>query len=273
MRYTGSTTIEWPDMVSVYAVLGPHPEVTTTGAYQVGIDFGGHRGLVREIDGRTRRYDAEPGAVYVTGPSPIRWLEVGDPTEALEIYPDHALVGRLAAGLGVSAEVMPAFAVADGVTFAVAARLRRAHLGSGALTDIEASTLAHLLIRNMLRRYGTAREPRPRAGRAGELRPESVDAVAEYTRAHLADEITLDRLAAAVYLSPFHFARSFRAATGMPPHAFVTEHRLMIARDRLLRGGSSVPGIARSVGFSNISHFRRLFRRRYGLTPADLRRA
>lgn len=98
-----------------------------------------------------------------------------------------------------------------------------------------------------------------------------VFAVAEYTRAHLGDVITLDALAATVNLSPYHFARAFRATTGMTPHVFVTEHRLMMARDRLLRGHASVPGIALSVGFSNTSHFRRLFRRRYGLTPADLR--
>ena len=66
-------------------------------------------------------------------------------------------------------------------------------------------------------------------------------------------------------LSAFHFARSFRATTGMPPHAFVTEHRLMAARDLLVRGGTSVAEAAFSVGFSNISHFRRLFRQRYGL--------
>jgi hypothetical protein len=83
LRYTGSSTFEWPGMVSVYAVLGPHPRVTSTGAHQVGIDFGGHRGLVREIDGRAVRHDAKPGSVYVTGPSPITWLEVRDPTEEL----------------------------------------------------------------------------------------------------------------------------------------------------------------------------------------------
>ena len=269
MRYSGSSTIEWPGMVSVYAVLEPHAGVTTTGAHQVGIDFSGHLGLVREVDGRAGRHDAPPGAVYVTGRSPITWLEVSDPTEALEIYPDLDLVDRLARDLGVAAEVRPSFAKPDGVVFAIAARLRRAHLAAGALTDVEASTLAHLLVRHLLRRYG--RGPGPRGGPAGELRPGDVDVVAEYTRAHLAGVITLDGLAGAVSLSPYHFARSFRATTGMTPHAFVTEHRLMVARDRLLRGDASVAGIALSVGFWNISHFRRLFRRRYGLTPAGLR--
>src|SRR6478672_4685946 len=112
-------------MVSVYAVLGPQAGVTTTGARQVGIDFSGHLGLVREVDGRAERYDAPPGAVYVTGRSPITWLNVSDPTEALEIYPDQDLVDRLA---WETAEVRPSLGEPDGMVFAVASRLRGAHL-------------------------------------------------------------------------------------------------------------------------------------------------
>jgi AraC family transcriptional regulator len=267
LRYQGIARITWPGMRSEYAMLGPQPVVTTTGPHQVGVGFSGHRGLVREVAGRAERYNAEPGVVYVTGHGPITWIEVAEPTEALEIYPDQALVDRLAGG---PAEVRPSYAVRDGVVFAVASRLRQAHLSTAPLTDIEASTLAHLLVRHLLRRYGLLVRRAP-SKPPGELYPGAVDRVAEYTHAHLAGEITLEALASEVNLSEYHFARSFRVTTGMTPHAFVTEHRLTVARDRLLRGDASVAQVALSVGFSNISHFRRLFRRHYGLTPSDLR--
>src|SRR5206468_13014313 len=128
--------------------------------------------------------------------------------------------------------------------------------GAGALTDVEASTLAHLLVRHLLRRYGHGLGPR--RGSAGELPPGAVDVVAEYTRAHLADVITLNGLAGAVSLSPYHFARSFRATTGMTPHAFVTEHRLMVARDQLPRGDASVYGSDLSGRVANDILFRKL---------------
>ena len=44
--------------------------------------------------------------MYVTGSSPITRLEVADPTEALEVYPDRALLDPLA---GPQAEVRPSF--------------------------------------------------------------------------------------------------------------------------------------------------------------------
>ena len=252
-------------MRSEYAALPPHQGATTTGANQIGIAFSGHRRMVREVDGAGLRCDAAPGAVYVTGSSPITWLEVRDPTEALEIYPDLDLAASLT---GSPTELRPALAVRDGTVFALAAALRRQHLFGVTWTEIEASTAAHRVVRQLVSVYGGVAldgDGPPR------LPPSAVDQVAQYVDAHLGGPITLEAMAAVVAFSPFHFARSFKAATGSTPHGFVTAHRLMVAKHRLLCSNDSVAEVATTVGFRNLSHFRRLFRRHLGATPAQLR--
>jgi AraC family transcriptional regulator len=260
-----ASTIMWAGLRSEYATLPPHRDATTTGAYQIGIAFSGHRQLVREIDGSARRCDAPPGAVYVTGSSPITWLDVQDPTEALEIYPDLGLAGRLAGG---PLELRSALAARDGVVFGLASMLRRVHVSGVTPTDIEGSTLAHRLIGHLVAAYGPGL---PQMRGRGQLQPNAVDRVAAYVDANIAGPLTLDALAGTVALSSFHFARSFKAATGLTPQAFVTQHRLMVAKDRLLRSAETVTEIAAAVGFVNVSHFRRLFLRQFGVTPAQLR--
>jgi AraC family transcriptional regulator len=215
--------------------------------------------------GRAERCDVDPGAVYVTGDQPVTWLEVGDPTEALEIYPRRELLEDLSGG---PVEVLPALAVRDGTVFAVASRLRRAHLSLDPLTDVEASTLCHLLIARLAGAYTPV--SRVRAG-TGRLPAGAVDVVHEYVRGHLDQQLSLDALAAAVSISPFHFARAFKAATGMTPHAFVTEMRMMVARDLLVRSGARVVDAATAVGLTNLGHFRRLFRRQFGVAPGAVR--
>ena len=70
-------------------------------------------------------------------------------------------------------------------------------------------------------------------------------------------------------LSPFHFARAFKAATGLTPHEFVTGRRM--DRARWLLRSQPVEAVAAAVGFGNLSHFRRLFRRHHGGPPSGLR--
>lgn len=260
--------LEWPGMASEYAVLPPHQEATTTRGHQIGVGFSGHRRMVRAIDGRATRCDADPGAVYVTGESAISWLEIAEPTEALEIYPDRALVERIA---GAPVDVQPHLAVRDGVVFAVAAQLRRAHLRGDELSDVQASSLAHVLVRHLITRYTSV--PLPGRAPPGRLPRGAVDLVTDHVRACPSGPISLEALATLVSCSPFHFARSFKATTGMTPHAFVTEQRLVLARDRVVRSTARVDDIAAAVGFGNVSHFRRVFRRRFGTTPGELRRS
>lgn len=87
----------------------------------------------------------------------------------------------------------------------------------------------------------------------------------------LAADPGADALARAAGASDrFHLARSFRAAYGTSPHAYLVQIRLVRAR-HLLSGGARPAEVATACGFADQSHLRRRFRRAYGLTPAAYR--
>jgi AraC family transcriptional regulator len=76
-------------------------------------------------------------------------------------------------------------------------------------------------------------------------------------------------MAAVARLSAYHFARQFKATTGLPPHQFVIARRVERARE-LLQGGTdlSLAEVAADAGFSDQSQFSRHFKRLVGVTPA-----
>lgn len=257
-------------MRSEHAVVPPHPDPagppTVTRPYQVGIAFSGHRGLVYETSGRRVRADIAPGSTVVSGSEPIHWLRVREPTEALEVYPDPDLVLTTAGGTWPAA-LQQRIATGDATVLGVGSLLRRAHAGALVLGDVAASTLAHRLTTHLLTRYGGLGLPPP----PGVLPAVTVDRVAELVEDRLGELLTLDDLAAVAHLSPYHFARAFARTTGLPPHGFVTARRMDRARLLLLTSRSPVEDIARTVGFCNLSHFRRVFRRFHGTTPSGIR--
>jgi AraC family transcriptional regulator len=250
-------------MRSEYASLPAHRDPTETGPHQVGVAFSGHARLPWESGGRSAVADIRPGSAVVTGADGVTWLRVAEPTEALEIYPDPELLRALAGG-PVTVE-RPVVGADDGVVLGIGSVLRRAHALDTHLSDVAASTLAYRLGTHLLTRYhGLTVPPGP-----GLLDARTVDRVAAYVDSALAGPITLDRLAAVATLSPYHFARAFKAATGLPPHEFVTCRRIDRAC-RLLRS-EPVESAARAVGFGNLSHFRRVFRRHTGVPPSAYR--
>jgi AraC-like DNA-binding protein len=82
--------------------------------------------------------------------------------------------------------------------------------------------------------------------------------------------LTLADLADAAGLSAFHFARAFRALTGLPPHRYLTAVRLRHAV-RLLRQGAAVTYTCYEAGFGSLAHFTTAFRKRYGIAPSEAR--
>jgi AraC family transcriptional regulator len=69
----------------------------------------------------------------------------------------------------------------------------------------------------------------------------------------------------------FHFTRAFAAATGVPPHRYVSQRRLESAK-AMIATRSSLSEIAFNCQFSSQSSFTRAFRRASGMTPAEYRR-
>jgi AraC-like DNA-binding protein len=93
-------------------------------------------------------------------------------------------------------------------------------------------------------------------------------------RDRLADEMTeppsLAALAAEQGLSRYQLLRAFRTTMGIPPYAWLAQHRVHRAR-RLLESGLRPAEVASVVGFADQAHLTRWFRRVLGVTPAAYR--
>jgi AraC family transcriptional regulator len=272
MESQGTFTVrQWPGVRSEYGWAPPTGRVTVSRPQQVGVSFAVHERVVAESDGCTWTFAIRPGDVFATGHQQVFWSEVATVDEWVEMYPDPSLL-RAVAGTSTTPEIRAAVATRDVVVLGVASILKRAHVHDEPLDDVHASTLAHRLAEHVVRRYcGIVPDRQHRA--PGQLDRRTLDGVAELVEARLADRLTVDDLAAAATLSTSHFTRAFRASTGLTPHQFVMSRRMERAKILLLHSTVSVPEIAYAVGYSNVSHFRRTFKRCTGFKPADLRPA
>lgn len=88
---------------------------------------------------------------------------------------------------------------------------------------------------------------------------------------HLAQQLSLDDLAAQASLSPFYFSRLFKKETGFSPHQYILAARINNAKFLLHSTGDSVKSICFSVGFTSESSFCTAFKKETGLTPSDYR--
>ena len=103
--------------------------------------------------------------------------------------------------------------------------------------------------------------------RAAMLSPQQLARITDYVPKNLSDALTIERLAALVNMSPFHFARCFKHTTGMTPHQSVIRERILRARKMLASTDQPIGDIAMSLGFASQSHFADVYRKVTGRTP------
>ncbi|VXC75462.1 conserved hypothetical protein [Pseudomonas sp. 8Z] len=183
-------------------------------------------------------------------------------------YPEQEAVSAVLAELDIVTGGLPGFANSvlhdPQVAGHFAALHRLCEQGASALQQQLAWREALLLL---FRRHARIAEPR-QVGRE----PVAVARARELMGARLIDPPSLEELADEVGLSPFHFARTFRRATGLPPHAWLKQRRLEQAR-ALLRDGCAPLSVAMQLGFADQSHLSRQFKQAYGIAPGAYRQA
>ena len=94
----------------------------------------------------------------------------------------------------------------------------------------------------------------------------------ELMHTQLDQDLTLRALAAASYLSPFHFARLFKKLTGSTPHNYLAGIRATRAQLLLADTELSVTEVGAQVGYLSASHFTKAFRLATGTTPREFRK-
>jgi len=231
--------------------------------------------VCRSGNGEVQKSLARPGMSYLV---PVgtqeNYLELSDRMECLHLYLPPTLLDQSAlADFDIDpAKVQIAYAdgLADPVLFHICSPLRdllhrpRQPTDAMFVEGIQVALAAHLLANYTIDRW---RPPE----RSPSLDPRRLQRVLDYIEASLAADIRLEDLAAQACLSPFHFSRLFREATGLSPHRYVIDRRVQAARQELARINMSLVEIALEFGFGSQANFTRVFRKATGLTPGQYR--
>ena len=94
----------------------------------------------------------------------------------------------------------------------------------------------------------------------------------EHVERRLAEKIELADLASIARLSECHFSRAFKQSLGLPPHRYLMMRRIASAAELIKTTDRPLTQISLEVGFSDQSHFTRVFGDITGETPRSYRR-
>ena len=101
--------------------------------------------------------------------------------------------------------------------------------------------------------------------------PESVKRARQFILGHLTEPMALEEVSRHAGVSPFHFCKVFKRATGMTFTEFVNRARVEQAKRLLLKPQTRITEVAYDVGFQSLSQFNRSFRRVTATSPTEYR--
>lgn len=211
--------------------------------------------------------------VILPAGTPTTWhLEREGEVRHLHLYLSPSLIQEIASAADINPDTVE-FAETLGIfdpqietiALSLLAELRSEGLGG----KLYVESLANILGIHLLRRHSSAKQPSPT--RSIGLDRVTLRRVSTYIEEHLAEDLALAELAAVASLSPYHFARLFKASTSYSPHQYVIQRRIERAKFFLSTTNMPLTAIAHAVGFAHESHLALHFKRLTGLLPSSYR--
>jgi AraC family transcriptional regulator len=159
-------------------------------------------------------------------------------------------------------------AIADPLLRAIGETLHEELQARSASTTYVVS-LANALRDHLVCKYASPPDGKSQA-RIG-LRSSSLQRVHSFIANNLGGPIGVDDLAGVANMSPCHFAHMFKRSMGMPPHSYIMQERVQLAKVLIVEGNLALADVAAQAGFSTHCHFSDVFRRHTGMTPSAFR--
>lgn len=236
---------------------------STTEPFSFGVSFTGHHGAVLTTGRDTAlRRSFRPSTVGLNGSRALTWLQLDEPSEGLEVHPGAQVLDKVAALTHCRWDDLEGFRQirSDEVIWGTCVAFRVAALRRRAIAESDAEAMITNLTLHVAVHHLGGHAPREFAGR---LDPKIVARVGTYLRQHSDRLVTLAEVASVAAMSPYHFHRSFRRTVGLTPATHAMALRMERAHRLLARGGS-LRQAADDVGMTDLSYFRRSYRRFLG---------
>lgn len=265
--------VDTPQYTAKYTPLGPLEINMRAPMNVIGFTFGRYEGL-RAIDSDKTRRHVEPTVNYLSFTP--RGCEVRMRTA---LNPDYTIIGvsddylqsvfEDLYGDGVLRRRYLSGAVSPAIVN-LARRFRRwfrfGNAGDLAQLDDLALAITVAAVRMLADRdpFVSAYAPLP---------PHTLRTAVDFIEAKLHTKFGVFDIARTCHMSPYQFSRRFTAATGLSPHQYVLERRLVRARGKLRNGDDAIAQVAYACGFASHAHLTRTFQNILGTTPSAFREA
>lgn len=236
--------------------------------HSISIYLGRKNNYERWVNGRLVKERLNYGDIIINGYQKTHWCNEG---EYLLLHLEPSLVAQAAADLidADRIEIVQQFKTRDPLIQHLGLALKSELESDGMSSRVYTESLFNTLCIHLVRHYSSSGQKV--LADAESLHQDKLRCAINYINDNIEKDLTLAEIATSVGMSPYHFARAFKQATGLPPHQYLIQCRIEKAKSLLSQTNLAIAEIAYRVGFASQSHFTTLFRKHTGTTPKAYR--